>query len=65
MPVLYKLYKTSSNTTTNILFIIINVSTEEAHLHPITYMSGLFCDSQIYGTALTKEAHAIYISVKS
>ena len=32
--------------------------------HPITYMSGLFCGSQIYWACLTKEAYAIYMSIK-
>ena len=30
-------------------------------LHPITYMSGLFCGSQMNWACLTKEAYAIYI----
>ena len=33
-------------------------------LHPITYMSGLFRGSQINWATLTKEAYAIYVSVK-
>ena len=33
-------------------------------LHPIIYQSGLFKDSQIYWACLTKEAYAIYMSVK-
>ena len=33
-------------------------------LHSITYMSGLFKDSQINWACLTKEAYAIYMSVK-
>ena len=33
-------------------------------LHPITYMSGLFCGSQINWACLTKEAYAIYMSIK-
>ena len=33
-------------------------------LHPITYMSGLFRGSQINWTCLTKEAYAIYMSIK-
>ena len=33
-------------------------------LHPITNMSGLFCGSQLNGAFLTKEACAIYVSVK-
>ena len=33
-------------------------------LHPITYMSGLFRGSQINWACLTKEAYAIYMSVK-
>ena len=32
--------------------------------HPITYVSGLFKGSQINWAALTKEAYAIYMSVK-
>ena len=33
-------------------------------LHPITYMSGLFCGSQINWACLNKEAYAIYMSIK-
>ena len=33
-------------------------------LHPITYMSGLFRGSQNNWACLTKEAYAIYMSVK-
>ena len=33
-------------------------------LHPIMYMSGLFRCSQINWACLTKEAYAIYMSVK-
>ena len=33
-------------------------------LHPITYMSGLFCGSQMNWACLTKEAYAIYMSIK-
>ena len=33
-------------------------------LHPITYMSGLFRGSQINWAYLTKEAYAIYMSIK-
>ena len=33
-------------------------------LHPITYMSGLFRGSQINWVCLTKEAYAIYMSIK-
>ena len=32
--------------------------------HPVTYVSGLFRGSQLNWTALTKEAYAIYMSVK-
>ena len=32
--------------------------------HPSTYMSGLFCGSQLNWATLTKEAYAIYMSVK-
>ena len=34
-------------------------------LHPITYMSGLFCSSQMNCAALTKEAYAICMSFKN
>ena len=37
---------------------------EVKSLHPITYMSGLFRGSQINWACLTKEAYAIYISIK-
>ena len=33
-------------------------------LHPITYMSGLFRGSQINWVCLTREAYAIYMSIK-
>ena len=33
-------------------------------LHPITYMSGLFCCIQINWACLTKEVYAIYMSIK-
>ena len=33
-------------------------------LHPITYMSGLFRGSQLNWVCLTKEAYAIYMSIK-
>ena len=33
-------------------------------LHPITYMSGLFCGSQMNWACLPKEAYAIYMSIK-
>ena len=33
-------------------------------LHPKTYMSGLFRGSQLNWTCLTKEAYAIYMSIK-
>ena len=33
-------------------------------LHPITYMSGLFRGSQMNWTCLTKEAYAVYMSIK-
>ena len=32
--------------------------------HPISYVSGLFCGSQLNWAALTKEAYAIYMSIK-
>ena len=34
-------------------------------LHPITYMGGLFRGSQINWACLTKEAYAIYMSIKN
>ena len=37
---------------------------EKKVLHPITYMSGLFKGSQLNWACLTKEAYAIYMSVK-
>ena len=37
---------------------------EKQVLHPITYMSGLFKGSQIKWACLTKEAYAIYMSIK-
>ena len=41
------------------------VDDKEIHiLHPITYMSGLFKGSQMNWACLTKEAYAIYMSVK-
>ena len=33
-------------------------------LHPIIYMGGLFRDSQINWACLTKEAYAVYMSIK-
>ena len=33
-------------------------------LHPITYMSGLFIGSQLNWACLTKEAYAIYMSIR-
>ena len=33
-------------------------------LHPITYVSGLFKGSQVNWATLTKEAYAIYMSVR-
>ena len=32
--------------------------------HPVPYVSGLFCSSQLNWAVLTKEAYAIYMSVK-
>ena len=32
--------------------------------HSVSYVSGLFCGSQLNWAALTKEANAIYMSVK-
>ena len=37
---------------------------ETGILHPITYMSGLFRGSQINWVCLTREAYAIYMSIK-
>ena len=33
-------------------------------LHPVTYVSGLFCGSQLNWAAFTKEVYAVYLSVK-
>ena len=33
--------------------------------HPVAYVSGLFCGSQLNWAAITKEAYAIYMTVKS
>ena len=41
-----------------------DVNKEEDKNHPITYVSGLFKGSQINWAALTKEAYAIYMSIK-
>ena len=40
------------------------VEKETKLLHPITYMSGLFRGSQLNWACLTKEAYAIYMSIK-
>ena len=41
------------------------IDNKEVHiLHPITYMSGLFKGSQMNWACLTKEAYAIYMSIK-
>ena len=32
--------------------------------HPLSYVSGLFHGSQLNYAAITKEAHAIYMSIK-
>ena len=32
--------------------------------HPISYVSGQFCGSQLNWAALTKEAYAIYMAIK-
>ena len=37
---------------------------EVKFLHPIMYMSGLFCGSQMNWACLTKEAYSIYMSIK-
>ena len=37
---------------------------EQKVLHPITFMSGLFKGSQLNWACLTKEAYAIYMSVR-
>ena len=37
---------------------------ERTVLHPVTYMSGLFRGSQLNWASFTKEAYAIYMSVK-
>ena len=33
--------------------------------HPVTYVSGFFRESQLNWAALTKEAYAIYMSIKN
>ena len=33
--------------------------------HPVTYLSGLFHGSQLNWAAMTKEAYAIYMTIKS
>ena len=38
--------------------------TMKEHWHPITYVSGLFRGSQLNWATLTKEAYAIYMSIK-
>ena len=40
-----------------------NKATKSVH-HPTTYVSGLFSGSQLNWAALTKEAYAIYLSVR-
>ena len=40
-----------------------NKATKSVH-HPIAYVSGLFRGSQLNWAALTKEAYAIYLSVR-
>ena len=37
---------------------------EKSKQHPICYMSGQFCGSHFIWAALTKEAYAIYMSIK-
>ena len=32
--------------------------------HPVAYVSGMFCGSQLNWAAMTKEAYAIYTTVK-
>ena len=32
--------------------------------HPVMYVSGLFCGSQLNWAAMTKEAYAIYMTIK-
>ena len=32
--------------------------------HPVAYVSGLFCGSQLNWAAMTKEAYAIYMTIK-
>ena len=32
--------------------------------HPVSFVSGMFCDSQLNWAAMTKEAYAIYMTVK-
>ena len=32
--------------------------------HPVSFVSGIFCGSQLNWAAMTKEAYAIYMTVK-
>ena len=32
--------------------------------HPVAYVSGMFCGSQLNWAAMTKEAYAIYMTIK-
>ena len=56
----YTLYTDASKYTYAGILTQHNNSTED----PITYVSGLFCGSQLNWATLTKEAYAIYMSVK-
>ena len=57
----YTLYTDASK------YIYVGVLTQhnEGIDHPITYVSGLFCGSQLNWATLMKEAYAIYMSVKT
>ena len=56
----YTLYTDASKYTYMGILTQHNNSTD----HPITYVSGLFCGSQLNWATLTKEIYAIYMSVK-
>ena len=39
-------------------------SKETTKKHPVVYVSGLFCGSRLNWAAMTKEAYAIYMTIK-
>ena len=36
-----------------------------SHQHPLTYVSGLFQDSQLHSAVLMKDMYVIYMSIKN